>query len=100
MATYNILIGQPVQNCGGGHNESTKTILGGTFEIARSWSVDLQTETTIGLFGPKIKAGSSVGEDKIFSETQTVEVNIPPGLIVSLVNYRLSASALRLIIPA
>jgi hypothetical protein len=73
-----------VYNCAGGHNESTKTILGGSFEIGRSWSVEVQAENIFGLFGPKIKSSVGTTKDEIISQTQTVEVNIPPGLIVSL----------------
>ncbi|KAH6883631.1 hypothetical protein BKA70DRAFT_1575437 [Coprinopsis sp. MPI-PUGE-AT-0042] len=85
IATYNMLIGQPVYNCAKGHNESSKTTLGGTFELATSWSIEVQTDTTFGLLGPRIKTSTSTGEEETVSQTQSIEVSIPPGLIGGLV---------------
>ncbi|KAJ2913847.1 hypothetical protein MD484_g6563, partial [Candolleomyces efflorescens] len=87
--TYSILIGQPVANCGSGTTEATKTTLGGTFELQHSFGVETTTGFSLGLsrVGPSLNFGSTntEGNAKTISQSQTIEVNIPPGQVGALV---------------
>ncbi|KAH6894043.1 hypothetical protein BKA70DRAFT_1407508 [Coprinopsis sp. MPI-PUGE-AT-0042] len=69
--TYSVLIGQPVSNCAEGSEETTRTKLGGTFQLQTSWSVEVSVRTT--------------GGSESITQTQEIEVSIRPGQIGALV---------------
>ncbi|KAF5342295.1 hypothetical protein D9611_002110 [Ephemerocybe angulata] len=91
-AVYSV-IGQPLSNCnpapGSASNESIKTTLGGTFELARSFSVQVTAGVSFGLgvAGPSVSASTSIteGVEEKVTRTQSIEVPIAPGRIGALV---------------
>ncbi|KAH6883630.1 hypothetical protein BKA70DRAFT_1471107 [Coprinopsis sp. MPI-PUGE-AT-0042] len=83
--TYPVLIGEPVSNCAEGHDETTKTTLGGTFELQESWSVEVEAGQGFGIMGPSLKTVTGIAGTKKLTLSQTIEVSIPPGLTGGLV---------------
>ncbi|KAH6867884.1 hypothetical protein BKA70DRAFT_1579018 [Coprinopsis sp. MPI-PUGE-AT-0042] len=85
--TYSVLIGQPVSNCAEGSEETTRTKLGGTFQLQTSWSVEVSVSAGFGFMGPSISStvtGTTGGSESI-TQTQEIEVSIRPGQIGALV---------------
>lgn len=85
VVTYSVIVGQSVANCAKGNNETTKTTLGGTFELGHSFGVESTTGVSLGMIGPSISTSVTVKSEtseKII-KSQQIEVNIPPGQIVS-----------------
>jgi hypothetical protein len=85
MATYNVLIGQPVSNCAEGSEETTTTKLGGTFQLQNSWSVEVSVSAGFGFLGPSISSTvtGTTGGSQTVTQTQEIEVSIRPGQVVS-----------------
>lgn len=84
MVTYSVLVGQPVANCAWGNNETTKTTLGGTFELEHSFGVETTTGASLGILAPSISSSTTIksGTSERVIKSQEIEVNIPPGRIV------------------
>jgi hypothetical protein len=81
VAYYSVIIGQSVSNCGAGNNETTKTTLGGTFELEHSFSVETTTGASLGMIGPSVSSSTTIktGTAEKITKSQQIEVNIPPG---------------------
>ncbi|KAJ2913865.1 hypothetical protein MD484_g6558, partial [Candolleomyces efflorescens] len=81
VAYYSVMIGQSVSNCGAGNNETTKTILGGTFELEQSFSIETTTGVSLGMIGPSVSSSTTIsyGTSEKITKSQQIEVSIPPG---------------------
>ncbi|TEB32586.1 hypothetical protein FA13DRAFT_1731787 [Coprinellus micaceus] len=86
-AMYSVLIGQPVANCNSGSQESTTTKFGGTYELQKSFSVEVTSGAGLGFLGPSISAETKVGTANTtrIERAQEIEVTIRPGQIGALV---------------
>ncbi|KAJ3547977.1 hypothetical protein NMY22_g1449 [Coprinellus aureogranulatus] len=84
---YSVLIGQPVANCNSGSQESTTTKFGGTYELERSFSVEVTSGAGLGFLGPSISAATTIGSSNKtrIERAQEIEVTIRPGQIGALV---------------
>ena len=81
---YSVLIGQPVANCNAGSQESTTSTFGGTYELERSFSVDVTSGAGLGLLGPSIGTSTTVSmaNKTRIEKAQEIEVTIRPGQVV------------------
>lgn len=85
--TFSILIGQPVANCNPNSQETTKTTLGGTYELEQTYSVAQTWGVGLGLLGPSASTSVTVTRSRSerMVQTQETEVGIRPGQIGALV---------------
>jgi hypothetical protein len=99
VAYYSVIIGQSVSNCGAGNNETTKTTLGGTFELEHSFSVETTTGASLGMIGPSVSSSTTIktGTAEKITKSQQIEVNIPPGQRVRVQCWGRSGLALMVV---
>jgi hypothetical protein len=89
-----VLIGQPVENCERGNNQTVKTVLGGTFELEQSFSLEQTFSVSLGVYGITLTSSTAAiwGEVEKITKSQEIEVPIPPQRVVSLFALDLSNS--------
>lgn len=100
MMIYSVLVGQPVSNCNAGSRQDTKTTLGGTYTVTKSFAVEKAKNAGFGgtvnggrrglasvELGPSIQIESKIssGNQSSIQLSQSVEVTISPGQIGALV---------------
>ena len=81
-ASYSVLIGQPVANCVVGNSETTKTTLGGTFELEYSFSVEWTAGTSLGLIGPSAISTTTIRNSSSTKTTKSQEIEVNRRCIV------------------
>jgi hypothetical protein len=82
-----MLIGQPVENCNTANgSQTTKTKLGGTYELQHSFSVEgggHGSLVVLKVLGIDVGGTVTKGKQEKIARSQEIEVEIPAGKIVS-----------------
>ena len=79
--TFSLAVGTPVTNCAGDGVSSIKSTIGGQITIGETWSFD--ASVGFSFMGLNIQGSPSFSRSKSISWSQSVEIEVKPGQMVS-----------------